>query len=505
MHKALLFFLFFTIHQQGYSQIFPKENSRLNYRLIGFSFSPAPQSRCVLQIAAGNYNTDDSFKKNIILSIPADTNRVIAEVPSFGKQYTWRVIYTLNNAEIKRRFHHFSTGSSPFVDSALNRLRIITPPRQYKDAFVFNDALGVLFDMHGHPIWYLPIIDNFGDAHARDIKLSPLGTITYINRAKIREIDYNGNILWEKSDRDTIGKSLRKTNYPYHHEFTRLANGHYMTLGSETVLCKLSATDNKVAIVDDEKINRDTDSSYKKALFETLAEYDKNGEIVWLWRGSEYFAKSDLAYTRIMDGNLDMHSNSFFFDEKNNMAYISFRNISRIIKVKYPEGNVVNTYGKIFPNGTQYSRNPGENGNEFFCGQHACKCSQNGCLYLFDNGCDINMPPRVIMMQQPTTMGGKLEKKWEYEFVDKDKHYALGGGNVIELPDQSIFASLGNENSQIYIISPGKEILWNAIAEKWDGNLGKWVPQAAYKSSIITNRKDLEQLIWNSEQEQDIE
>ena len=43
----------------------------------------------------------------------------------------------------------------------------------------------------------------------------------------------------------------------------------------------------------------------------------------------------------------DVHENAFFFDEKNKVIYISFKYISTIIKLKYPEGIVLNTYGPM--------------------------------------------------------------------------------------------------------------------------------------------------------------
>ena len=49
------------------SQILPREGSALNYRLIGFSFpSKEGVTNYNLEIASGNYKTEDSFRKNII-------------------------------------------------------------------------------------------------------------------------------------------------------------------------------------------------------------------------------------------------------------------------------------------------------------------------------------------------------------------------------------------------------------------------------------------------------
>ena len=100
MHKILtvLFFLFFSVHELR-SQILPKENSKFHYRIIGFSFPAKPAaSNYRIDIATGNYFSADTFKKNIIRSVTGKKNKIVIEVPSFGTQYTWQVVYTNKNA-----------------------------------------------------------------------------------------------------------------------------------------------------------------------------------------------------------------------------------------------------------------------------------------------------------------------------------------------------------------------------------------------------------------------
>src|ERR1700733_13979143 len=81
------------------AQIMPRDNSVLNYRLIGFSF-PAGQKAInyTIEIAAGRCESEMSFRKNIINKYHCKTNKLIAEVPSFGNPYTWRIIYTFSKS-----------------------------------------------------------------------------------------------------------------------------------------------------------------------------------------------------------------------------------------------------------------------------------------------------------------------------------------------------------------------------------------------------------------------
>ncbi len=490
----VLVFYFFLFSLPVKSQILPLEGSSLNYRIIGFSF-PSPQkvSNYKLEIAAGHYNTEDSFRKNIIKTLSGINNKIIAEVPSFGSQYTWRAVYTGNHGQITNSaLYHFATGMIPNVDTSLFRLRVLKSAEKYKDALVFLDDNKVLYDMNGNPVWFLPPIDGVVMT-PRDIKLSPQGTITFLFNPPY-EINYDGDVLWKGPQKGIISKDYSEN---CHHEFTRLANGHYMVLGNEYLLWKQNAS----FTTDDKTGTAFNDSSYKRTPFGTVIEYDETGNIVWSWRASKYLMASDINYKPSQSNEvIDAHENAFFFDEKNKMIYISFKNISRIIKVKYPEGTVMNNYGEIYKPGVP------EMGNGFFCQQHACNISQKGYLYLFNNNsCEAGALPKIIMLQEPHSEKDSLKKVWEYECTidgttkQEWKNYRfISGGNVLELPDQSIFACMNGTYSKIFIVSQEKKILWSALAERWNEIEKRWDMSGQYRAYIIPDRKKIEQLIWNT-------
>lgn len=510
MHKilSLLFLLFFTPFW-GFTQISPKEGSKLNYRLIGFAFPAIQQvNNYTIEIATGNYYSTDSFEKKITITLNTKKNKLITEVPSFGKEYTWRTASSTKSGIIYSSLNHFSTLSVPNVDTNIIRLRIIDTAVTNKDAYVFLDATRALYDMAGHPVWYLPDIEGMSSEKYpfRDLKLSPFGSITFLfDERGAYEINYNADILWKAPDKGIVsGDSIEH----YHHELTKLNNGHYMVLGYENEFWngKLPATnDSSFVIIPKKKIKKEeNDSIYQTITFGTVIEYDEKGNIVWSWKSSQYFKGSDIYYHKNKKGQPDIspHANSFYFDQKNNFVYVSFRDISRIVKVKYPEGTVDNVYGEIFRPGVK------EKGNGLFCSQHSVGISEDGLLYLFNNNlCDSGAFPKVIMMKEPTTKSGSLEKVWEYECKVKGidpnnrprQYYFWFGGNSFELPDQSIFISMSSLYSKMLIVSKDKKVLWSAIPEKWNSSSKSWDLVLQYKASIITNEAKLEQLIWNSE------
>ena len=498
MYRLLLLIVFFIPGIAG-GQLLPKEGAALHYRLIGFSDPQVSSSAgYMLQVALGNYSTEDSFLRHVVVTRNLKKNSAIAEVPLFGKQYTWRIVPHSNTTQpLQGKLFHFSTTSIPDVDTDNTRLRVIKSGDLYKNALVFMDGNKGIYDMKGNPIWYLPKINELSTEQMRDVrdmKLSPQGTITFLLNNIAYEINYNGDILWKAPNDGKVSKSDQEY---YHHEFTKLTNGNYMVLGEEYVMWQLSP-------LADSNVTREAQTVwdsvhkayYQKIEFGTLIEYDKQGNVLWSWRSYDYFRNSDLQDAINGIGKLkDVHENAFYFDEKKNELLISFRNVNRIVKISYPGGQVLNTYGEYSPKA----------GNNLFCNQHSCKRSMDGYLYLFNNnGCDKQGLPKIVMMEEPKE-GSKdpLKKKWEYtcelQGNSLKRHFQFrSGGNVIELPDRSIFTSLSTDlYSNVFIVNKGKQILWSAMPEKWDQVETKWKPVFQYRASIVTQPKEIEQLIWN--------
>ena len=502
MYKFIVALALFIMPHLLWAQIFPGENSKLHYRLIGFSF-PANTGDIDyrLEVALGNHNAEDSFRKNVFVNYTGNTNKIIAEVPYFGNDYTWRLTSTNKNVtESKSPFHHFSTSIIPDMDTNNTRVRITKNAGKYKDALVLLDGNRAMYDMKGHPVWYLPTIDGMNNTQLRDVrdmKLSTQGTITFLLNNVGYEINYNGDILWKAPDNGLVSHDKREN---YHHEFTRLTNGHYIILGIEYPLWKLPTNADSNLLLD---VNTRYDSVnkayYQKLEFGTIIEYDEKGNVLWSWRSSKYFQESDLKDNINAIGKFkDMHENSFYFDERSKEFLVSFRNISRILKVRYPDGDVIATYGNIYmPGGTM------ELGNNLFCNQHGLKRTKRDHILLFNNNCcNKEETPKIIMMKERSS-GWGLKKEWEYSCVLEDfslkRHLQFrSGGNVIELPDNSIFTSLSTDlYSNIFIVTKHKKIRWSAMPEKWNQVETKWEPVFQYRASIITNQTDKEHLIWN--------
>lgn len=461
-------------------QVVPKEGDTLNYRIINFASGnrmPAGGS-ALLEIAIGDITSEGEFDKQVYKVITGSSNRIIGEVPFFGKKYTWRFSGKVAGGNlVKGSLHHFSTGYSSLVDTTVQRLRILKAAESY-DGYVFLDNQRVLYDMKGRPVWYLPAADNIADDNTtiRDLKITRAGTITFIGNKNIPfEVNCRGNVLWHGPN---TGQVNGERDERYHHEFTRLSNGHYMVLGTEVV--SLPVTDETGA------------KAMSMCPMSILIEYDHNGKVIWTWKTSKYFKESDLKNYTPQDGAriVDLHENAFFFDEAGKTIYLSYKNISRIIKIKYPEGNVVATIGAKVKPGQPLEY------NGLFCGQHACKYSQIGCLFLFNNnGCNSGSP-KIKILKEDTGHGHVVKKIWEYDCLVEDGYpkVATSGGNVQELPDHSAFVSMAGPYSKVFIVNMDKQEMWSALPEKWVDEEKKWAPVSQYRASVCS-RAELEKLI----------
>ena len=496
MNRLLLtLFCFFIIVANVYSQVLPREGSKLNYRLIGFSISDHRiTNTSEIQIASGNQLTEYAFKQNIIKTVTCKAGRAIAEVPSFGENYTWRSVTKNGNKTTCSELHHFATSFSAKIDTAITKLTVTRPCEKYKKAYVFVDESEALFDMDGHPVWYLPEQFEGVKGNIRDLKLTSRGTITFLAVSSAYEINMDGGILWKAPDNGIV--SGMKTE-SYHHEFTRLSNGNYMVLGKEMSNASLYNSDKTL------KLDTNGKPMFVPLMRGTVIEYNKKGDVVWSWKSSKYINESDLVnyYSSASGNNIqDLHQNSFFFDEKEKMVYVSFKNIDRIIKIKYPEGNVISTYGQLYSEGKQTGD------AKLFCGQHACKYSQLGCLFLYNNnGCSAGGAPKIKQFREMNDANHSLEKLWEYDCpvdVNEKKEFTTGG-NVIELPGNDLFVCMGGTYSKLFIVGMDKKLLWSALPEHLDGGNKTWDAMHSYRASIITDTKLLEKFVWSVETKAD--
>lgn len=503
LRNILLLIILLTVNVTK-AQVKPMNGATLNYRLIHFTAPKVSNAvKYDFEIVADSVTKQQDFDKKEKLINTTNTNSIFVTVPAFGKKYSWQVKgYDKTGKQVsKSPVYHFNTLIISFIDSNKFRLKVLSNDLSSQDMYLFVDGTRALYDMSGNPLWVLPNIKGVTDDASviRDFKITPQNTITFFSRVNAYEVDYDGKILWQGPNTGAIS---RDSNEHYHHEFTRRPNGNYLIAGNTSYKLMLPTNINDAIVKGDPTIIKENDTFYKVIECGTLIEYDTAGNVVWSWLSENYFAKEQF-FTKVSEKpgalpNTRTHMNAFFFDEKRNMIYISFRDVNRVIKIAYPSGEVLAEYGE--------NNIPGKHmqGDAFFYRQHGCMINSNGDLYLFNN----NMPARMgqltnaksslVVMKEPKSDKETLEKIFEVR-CDIDT-FASGisgsGGNVLELSNGDYMICMGSTN-RIFFTKTNRRMVWNGLIEM-KGNDNIWAPYSSYRAYPVEGLEILKKVILNT-------
>lgn len=483
------------------AQVLPANGDTLNYRIVRFTV-PEKKGATSHKLELYEYflRDDGSIYTKLIFDTNATANDIMATVPAFGKTYTWRVKYLQKNKQVdSSKFYVFSTQYSKYTDTNKYRMQVLANTLDNKDYYILVDGTRTMYDKQGKPIWILPDIQGVVEdkTNIRDMKVTPFNTITFLTEKNAYEIDFSGNLLWQAPN---DGKVSGDTTEQYHHEFTRLKKGTYMLISSKYVLREVPENFTSTEVKGKASVIEKEGKRYVKIISPTLIEYDNNGKVLWSWVANDIFNDGDIFTPNIsLNGaKVNTHMNAFFFDEEKQVIYTSHRNINRIVKIAYPSGALLASYGEAYSKETEIS------GNGMFYGQHSCRISQNGQLYLFNNN-NVHSPQTiqtrvssVVFFNEPERKNDTLFKTWEYKRFEHNTDETTdaiipSGGGVFELANTDILVCLGR--SRNYIVSKNKTIEWEAVVEYVDEN-NNWQPNIkGYRSNIIESMEDFKRLM----------
>lgn len=468
-HYAILLLIFWLLPIiNAAAQIVPAEGDTINYRLAGFKVPPRKgATHFVFEIAEGYLNDTGQFGKNKLISDTSESNRKVITLPAFGASYTWRACYFNERGKQlgSTALHHIRTGYVRFIDTSLYRLRILTEATEHKKLLVILDSR-VIYDMSGIPVWYLPTIPGvLSDSNVvRDLKPTGSGGFTFVHDNTACEADYNGRLLWQ-APKDV---SVNERAEVYHHECTKLKTGHYLTAGQ------------------DQFSYRDSSGAEVSIISGTLIEIDSSGKVHWYWKAKDYFRRVQNGTMIDPRANMTVHLNSFYYDEKAEMVYASFRDINTILKIEKNTGRVVADY---------YQDKP----PLLFQKQHGCRKAANGDLYLYNNNLPGRVPPlnpsSVVRLQEPADSSDRLKKVWEFDCnIDaQTRPVTVTGGSAYELQNGSMLVCAGS-SSRVFIVDANKRLTWHAIPEV--KQQGGWRPLLQYRANFIEDDSVLEDLIF---------
>ena len=428
------------------------------------------------KIYEGRIEEGRKIKESPFFEEERTTNELIAELPLFNVEYSWWVEYLDKSGEKigKSKIVHFRVLGP---DEQHYRIRVLE--NKYPDSTLcfFLDGCDALYNLKGEVVWYMADKrDPAKQLSKIDIRLSPFNTVTYIAGGQGYEVDYNGNVLWSTPPGDTANRKVLN----YHHELRRLSSGNYMTLINE-VQDRWRPKD----MVDGK------DSLYKDVVFDAIVEYNDEGKTVWEWHSAPFFSNEEIFSKRTKHGDFNPRTNlnAFCFDEKSEILYASFRHISKIFKISYPDKAVLSRYTGKRKNG--------------FLKQHSVNINLDGDFYFFSNGngspANISIAEsaidddlqdtvaRIIVLSEVAGDTNNYTKKWEFPcMIDSEASpTSTRAGSVQQLADGSYFVCMG-ATPRIFIVNKNKEILYNAIVEQWNNGDQMWLPFLQYRASPLT-------------------
>jgi hypothetical protein len=480
----------------------------LNYRIAGFSVPENTKAASYLfQIAKGDITNEQAFSKAVLIKHKTDKPRDVEELPLWGKQYTWRVVYCdKTGKEIANSgLHHFATGNLPYTDTTKNGLIVLRHATDHKDLFVLVDRSLVMYDMNGNAVWYMPDIPEIKkrDFNIRDFKATPFGTFTFLSQEEAIEVDYNGKVIWKGPNDGKV--SGKPGNEGYHHEFTRLSNGHYMVSGSEIATRRIPGAPDTYVADGDTTVRKGVDGNYYRDFTcGTLIEYDKSGNVVWSWRTAEHLNDGDFFWpkaTLAKPYDSNPYLNGFEVDEVNKAIYVSYKSINRVIKIAYPGGELLNSYGET-GNGNDH--------NSPFYGQHSCRINpRTGELCVYNNNhsdfvpvfnlqmdADGYVTSHIVKYKMPPGRNNDLIRNWDVGcrmIQDKNaQQVSVRGGSVSILDDDCLLVSMGTMNL-LMILDKQKQKIWEAVPYTTENN--RRAPLIPYRCSYLY-KKNIEKFLF---------
>jgi hypothetical protein len=200
----------------------------------------------------------------------------------------------------------------------------------------------------------------------------------------------------------------------------------------------------------------------------SIIEFDAIGNIVWSWRMKDYFPYDYLISSMIQteNGIADPHANSFTIDEKNNAIYLSFRDISRIIKIDKKTKKIIASYGVRLKDEDEVFE------TNLFRLQHDIQLLENNDMLIFNNNdIDKGKTSCVEIVHFPISKKDSFQLKWKFDLnYDKEsvgKVQRMGGVKI--MPNGNYLICEGS-NNRVVEVNKNKEILWDFALRQVDSS-----------------------------------
>lgn len=448
--------------------IVPRDSAVLTYTNVAFEFPAVPKAEYYrLQFKKAG-------EREYFHTQYDSTHVIFCSFFDFGEEYEW--LYTAYNAQstvlFESQIFHFSVSGQRTYDTV--HYGGLLRGNYTGEGLIAIDQSKNLIDFGGREVWRIPQLKNFppmNKLNMRDLRMTKSGTFTaIITSSNAVEFDRDGNVIWTAPE-NWLDKDKGLENY--HHDFRKLNKGTYMVMSQREADVYIDTTNKFInEVLKAEMRNQEKGNLNYREAFGTIIEYSEKGEIVWTWNCKDFLTE------RIYDGwnPVPAHPNAFYFDEENNHLYYGFRNINLIVKVEYPSGKVLGSFG------AKLSKNHKVMAENTFALQHSIELRKNGDLLIFNNdSADVEqVQSSLLILNEQLSKQDKIVKQISCAIDNQDSGKALKYGSAEELPDGNLLLGIGGTGRAV-ILDPNKkyEVVKDISLKIYEKD--NWVPLAFYR------------------------
>ena len=449
--KYILFFLISLMFNQDF---LPINNQTLNYTQIFFKW---PQ-----------INNAESYQLYFDNQTEYETinNSIIIDSFDWNNQYSWSVCGIDQSNNIIECYENmiFNTIELP-LDYPANVNILEINESEYLSGVTLLDyeSLGfsVVLNKNGHPIWVADK-SNFNNSKIWSTHFLLNGNIVGFGPGKGYELNLDSDLIFQTDE-----------SFEIHHQFYKTKNDSYFFIDAE---------------VQYHPCPDECEPEYPEIIpwqGDKFIEIDSLGNIIWEWSTFDYLTLNEYNpywVERYMvqwdfggNPNFDWtHSNSVYFDEDEEVVYISIRNLSRIVAIDYNTKEILWHIGdsdfmeEIFFN------------NDFgFSHQHSAQITNDKNIIFFDNG-RFNQPEqsRCVEIEVDDTFENAT-LVWEH--VLPESMLTLSRGECDRLSNGNTLISVGRTGN-VLEVNNQNEILWHLNVTN-----DLEVPATIYRSERIYN------------------
>ena len=218
-------------------------------------------------------------------------------------------------------------------------------------------------------------------------------------------------------------------------------------------------------------------------LYDRLAEYTVEGELIWEWDARIHFPfnatrHTSLGLNQTFRGGADwMHSNSFAWDKDEDAIYLCARNLDTILKINYTTKEIVWQAGRLC-NFTLYNKF-GYEEDSLFHQPHGLEKIGANRFIIFDN--DLYNESNPSTMNITTAQGNSrflefeineieetMTELWSWTARNNSYYFPESGGDADRLPDGNTIGMFGNKavvlnlRDLVYIVevTEAGEVAW---------------------------------------------